>query len=128
TKTVNATDVNLTELVRNVVDTVILGLLGDLTEQNAKIPAAQAKQFAERLVGSTGAGESVSAVVNRLNWSAEQIQNLNNRVVNGGLLGLLGGTVTVVGNLLDTVAAVAADTVCVLRLTPSAIRTCRIDS
>lgn len=128
TKTVNATDLDLAELVRNVADTVILGLLADLTEQNAKIPAGQAKQFAERLVGSQGAGESVSAVVNRLNWSAEQIQNLNNRVINGGLLGLLGGTVTVVGNLLDTVAAVVADTVCVLHLTPNAIRSCRIDS
>ncbi|MBO9356683.1 hypothetical protein GG851_22060 [Bordetella petrii] len=128
TATVNATDLNLTDLSKNVVDTLMVGLLGDLSDQGTKIPSGKAKEFAERLVGSTGAGQSVSAVVNKLNWSSQEIERLNSRVVNGGLLGLVGGTLQVVGNVLDTVAAVAADTVCLLGITQSNIRNCRIDS
>jgi len=124
-KTVNATDVNLTQLVRNVVDAVIAGLLGDLLNQGSRIPADQANDFAKKLVGDSGIGKSVSEVINDLNWSANEIDKLNDRVVNGGLLGVLGGTLHVVGNVLDTVLALTSDTVCLLGLTPDNIRNCR---
>lgn len=124
-KTVNATDLNLTQLVRNVVDAVIAGLLGDLLNQGSRIPANQADDFAKKLVGNSGIGKSVSEVINDLNWSANEIDKLNDRVVNGGLLGVLGGTLHVVGNVLDTVLALTSDTVCLLGLTPDNIRNCR---
>jgi len=128
TKSVNATDVDISELTKNVVAALTLGLLDDLSDQKTRIPSGQADAFAEKLVGDTGAGQSVSAVINKLNWSADEINKLNDRVVKGGLIGVLGGTLQVVGNLLDTVAAAAADTVCLLGITPSNIRNCRIKS
>jgi len=128
TKTVVATDLSLTQLTEDVIDALIGGLLGDLSAQNARIPAGQAKQVAEGLVGNSGAGRSVSEVINNLNWSASEIDKLNNRMLHGGLIGLLGGTVQVVGNVLDTVLALTSDATCVLGLTPNNIRNCRINA
>ncbi|MVW79782.1 pilus assembly protein TadG-related protein [Bordetella sp. 02P26C-1] len=127
TATVAATNIDLTELSKDVADAVVAGVLGDLTGRKEEIPQDKAKDIAKGLVGSEGLGRSISDVINNLNWSTQEMNRLGERVKNGGLVGFLGSTLTVVGNVLDTVLGVTADTVCLLGMTTDNIRNCRIN-
>ncbi|XOT94988.1 hypothetical protein ACMTAU_17570, partial [Alcaligenes pakistanensis] len=93
-------------------DAVLSGILGDLL--NTPWSGASGKrQMAESLVGD-GAGRSVSAVVNEMNWSKERMDQLSRTMSQNGLIGVLGGTLGFVDNLLTTLlGAPLSDVACV---------------
>ena len=112
-KTVNATQLDLTRSVSLLSDAVLSGILGDLL--NTPWSGASGKrQMAESLVGD-GAGRSVSAVVNEMNWSKERMDQLARTMSQNGLIGILGGTLGFVDNLLTTLlGAPLSDLACVI--------------
>lgn len=131
TQTVTATSVNLGALASNLSDAVIGGILGDLYSTGTPLSAADRTALATSLVGGGGssAGKSITQVYNDMQWSSTALNQLSTRLTTGGLTGVLGGTLQLVGNLLTSLlVAPLNDVVCALGLTPSAIRTCRINS
>ncbi len=130
TATVNATTIDLVTLANNLADAVIGGLLGDVLGTGIPLTTAQRDALAADLVGGGGsdAGKSITQVFNDMKWSASAMQQLGTRLTQGGLTGVLGGTLQTVGNLLTSVLiAPLGDTVCLLALTPSGIRQCRVN-
>jgi len=131
TQTVTATSVNLGALASNLSDALIGGILGDLFNTGTPLTAAERTALATDLVGGGGssAGNSITQVVNNLQWSTTALNQLSARLTTGGLTGVLGGTLQLVGNVLSSLLlAPVNDVVCALGLTPSAIRQCRINS
>ncbi|WP_369327047.1 pilus assembly protein TadG-related protein [Alcaligenes nematophilus] len=111
--TVNATQLDLSRSVSLLSDAVLSGILGDLL--NTPWSGASGKrQMAESLVGG-GAGRSVSEVVNEMNWSKERMDQLARTMSQNGLIGVLGGTLGFVDNLLTTLlGAPLSDLACVI--------------
>jgi len=131
TQTVTATSINLGALASNLSDALIGGILGDLFNTGTPLTAAERTALATDLVGGGGssAGNSITQVVNNLQWSTTALNQLSARLTTGGLTGVLGGTLQLVGNVLSSLLlAPVNDVVCALGLTPSAIRQCRINS
>ncbi|MGE7085032.1 pilus assembly protein TadG-related protein [Achromobacter xylosoxidans] len=130
TATVNATSINLGALASNLADAVVGGILGDLIGTGTPLTPAQRTSLATTLVGGGGsnAGKSISQVVNDMQWSSTALNQLGQRMSTGGLTGVLGGTLQLVGNLLNSLLlAPLSDVTCLLGLTPDAIRQCRIN-
>ncbi|MFY3628107.1 pilus assembly protein TadG-related protein [Achromobacter xylosoxidans] len=130
TATVTATSVNLGALASNLADAVVGGILGDLIGTGTPLTPAQRTGLATTLVGGGGnnAGKSISQVVNDMQWSSTALNQLGQRMSTGGLTGLLGGTLQVVGNLLNSLLfAPLGDLSCALTFTPDALRQCRIN-
>ncbi len=130
TATVNATSINLGALASNLADAVVGGILGDLIGTGTPLTPAQRTGLATTLVGGGGnnAGKSISQVVNDMQWSSTALNQLGQRMSTGGLTGLLGGTLQVVGNLLNSLLfAPLGDLSCALTFTPDALRQCRIN-
>ncbi|WP_241047812.1 pilus assembly protein TadG-related protein [Achromobacter xylosoxidans] len=130
TATVTATSVNLGALASNLADAVVGGILGDLIGTGTPLTPAQRTGLATTLVGGGGnnAGKSISQVVNDMQWSSTALNQLGQRMSTGGLTGLLGGTLQLVGNLLNSLLfAPLGDLSCALTFTPDALRQCRIN-
>ncbi|MBN9411493.1 MAG: hypothetical protein J0H69_20300 [Burkholderiales bacterium] len=126
TTTVNATGLDLAQTATNLTNAVAIGLLGDVAGTGVSASAAERLSMAQALVGTTGAGRSITDVGNQLRWSQQSLDNLNAQVVQGGLGGLLGGVLQGVGMTLNTLLLdPVADTVCLLGITQTAIRNCR---
>lgn len=131
TATVNATSVNLGALASNLADAVVGGILGDLIGTGTPLTPEQRASLATTLVGGGGsnAGKSISQVVNDMQWSSTALNQLGQRMATGGLTGVLGGTLQLVGNLLNSLLlAPLSDVTCLLALTPDAIRQCRVNA
>ncbi|MFY0476915.1 pilus assembly protein TadG-related protein [Achromobacter marplatensis] len=131
TQTVNATSVNLGALASNLSDALIGGILGNLFDNGTPLTTAERTALATNLVGGGGnsAGNSISQVVNNLQWSTTALNQLSARLSTGGLTGVLGGTLQLVGNVLNSLlVAPLNDVACALGITPSAVRQCRINS
>jgi len=131
TATVNASAIDLAGLASGLADTLVVGLLGDITQTGAPMTGAQRDALARNLVGGGGSnpGRSVSAIVNDIQWSQGQLDAIGQRIVAGGLAGVLGGTLQVVGNVLNTVLlAPLTDLGCSLLVAPGAIRECRVSA
>lgn len=131
TATVNATSVNLGALASNLADAVVGGILGDLIGTGTPLTPAQRTSLATTLVGGGGsnAGKSISQVVNDMQWSSTALNQLGQRMSTGGLTGVLGGTLQLVGNLLNSLLlAPLSDVTCLLAITPDAIRQCRVNA
>jgi hypothetical protein len=123
---VNATGLDLAQTAINLANAVAIGLLGDVAGTGVSASAAERLSMAQALVGTTGAGRSITDVGNQLRWSQQSLDNLNAQVVQGGLGGLLGGVLQGVGMTLNTLLLdPVADTLCLLGLTQTAIRNCR---
>ncbi len=107
-QTFTAQGINLSKLVKDIVDTVLVGVLGDLLGKDATLsstPKEERKKIANYLVGDDGAGESISKVVADSTWSNERMEALRNRFISNGLIGALSGTLSVVDGVLKTVVA-----------------------
>lgn len=131
TQTVNATSINLGALASNLSDALVGGILGDLLNSGTPLTSDERTALATDLVGGGGgsAGNSISQVVNNLQWSTTALNQLSTRLSTGGLTGVLGGTLQLVGNVLNSLlVAPLNDVVCALGVTPSAVRQCRINS
>ncbi len=131
TATVNAGSVDLSKLAANLSDALIGGILGDLFNTGTPLTDTQRKDLATRLVGGdkNNAGKTVSKVVNDMQWSKTAMDQLGARLTTGGLTGVLGGTLQLVGGILNSLLlAPLSDVTCALALTPDAIRQCRVDA
>ncbi|MBV7502276.1 TadG family pilus assembly protein [Achromobacter sp. ACM05] len=131
TATVNATNVNLSKLAANLTDALIGGILGDLFNTGTPLTEAQRKDLATQLVGGdkNNAGKTISKVVNDMQWSKTAMDQLSARLTTGGLTGVLGGTLQLVGGILNSLLlAPISDVTCALALTPDAIRQCRVNA
>lgn len=131
TATVNATSVDLGALAGNLADAVVGGILGDLIGTGTPLTAAQRTSLATTLVGGGGSnpGKSISQVVNDMQWSSTALNQLGQRMATGGLTGVLGGTLQLVGNLLNSLLlAPLGDVTCLLAITPDGIRQCRVNA
>ncbi|AVJ28931.1 hypothetical protein CLM73_18425 [Achromobacter spanius] len=131
TATVNATSVNLSKLASNLTDALIGGILGDLFNSGTPLTEAQRKDLATQLVGGdkNNAGKTISKVVNDMQWSKTAMDQLGARLTTGGLTGVLGGTLQLVGGILNSLLlAPLSDVTCALALTPDAIRQCRVNA
>lgn len=129
--TVNATSVNLAALASNLADAVVGGILGDLIGTGTPLTPEQRTSLATTLVGGGGsnAGKSISQVVNDMQWSSTALNQLGQRMATGGLTGVLGGTLQLVGNILNSLLlAPLSDLTCALAITPDAIRQCRVNA
>ena len=107
-QTFPAQGIDLSKLVKDIVDTVLVGVLGDLLGKDANLsstPKEERKKIANYLVGDDGAGESISKVVADNTWSNERMEALRNRFISNGLIGALSGTLSVVDGVLKTVVA-----------------------
>lgn len=113
---VRALDLDLGESVRLLSDAVFDGLLGDILNAvpAVKLTAEEKKKMASSLVGD-GGGRSISAVAAEMNWSKERMKQIGETMGHNGLVGVLGGTLSLVDNLLVTVlAAPLGDFLCLL--------------
>ncbi|MEB6661210.1 hypothetical protein MXL91_07135 [Achromobacter ruhlandii] len=131
TATVNATSINLGALASNLADAVVGGILGDLIGTGTPLTPEQRASLATTLVGGGGSnpGKSISQVVNDMQWSSTALNQLGQRMSTGGLTGVLGGTLQLVGNLLNSLLlAPLSDVTCLLAITPDAIRQCRVNA
>lgn len=131
TATVNATSINLGALASNLADAVVGGILGDLVGTGTPLSPEQRASLATKLVGGGGnnAGKSISQVVNDMQWSSTALNQLGQRMSTGGLTGVLGGTLQLVGNILNSLLlAPLGDLTCALAITPDAIRQCRVNA
>ncbi|MFY4412679.1 pilus assembly protein TadG-related protein [Achromobacter dolens] len=131
TATVNATSVNLGALASNLADAVVGGILGDLVGTGTPLTPEQRLSLATTLVGGGGSnpGKSISQVVNDMQWSSTALNQLGQRMTSGGLTGVLGGTLQLVGNLLNSLLlAPLSDVTCLLAITPDGIRQCRVNA
>ncbi|WP_063585175.1 pilus assembly protein TadG-related protein [Achromobacter ruhlandii] len=131
TATVNATSINLGALASNLADAVVGGILGDLIGTGTPLTPEQRASLATALVGGGGSnpGKSISQVVNDMQWSSTALNQLGQRMSTGGLTGVLGGTLQLVGNLLNSLLlAPLSDVTCLLAITPDAIRQCRVNA
>jgi len=131
TATVNATSVNLSSLASNLTDALIGGILGDLFNTGTPLTETQRKDLATQLVGGdkNNAGKTISKVVNDMQWSKTAMDQLGARLTTGGLTGVLGGTLQLVGGILNSLLlAPLSDVTCSLKLVPDAIRQCRVDA
>lgn len=127
--TVNATSINLGALASNLADALIGGILGDLIGTGTPLTPEQRTALATDLVGGGGnnPGKSISQVVNDMQWSTTALNQLSQRMSTGGLTGLLGGTLQLVGNILNgLLLAPLSDLTCSLMLVPDSIRQCRV--
>lgn len=126
--TVNAASLDLAGLASSVLSTLLNDILGDVI-------ATDRQGLAATLVGGGGAnaGKTIAQVFSGLK---NDTNSLNSRLASGGLIGLLGGTLQLVGNLLggvvDALATTTADIACNLAgglLFPDQgkIRECRIN-
>ncbi|GAB1578498.1 pilus assembly protein TadG-related protein [Bordetella petrii] len=127
-KTVQATDLNLAALTADVADAVIGGILGDLLTNGAVLTAAQRKELAAQLVGPSQHGRSITEVVNELQWSGAAMDRLGQRMRQGGLTGVLGGTLQVVGNVLGSLLSPVLDIACGVGGLFGSIKECRINT
>lgn len=131
TATVNATSVDLSKLAANLSDALIGGILGDLFNTGTPLTDTQRKDLATQLVGGdkNNAGKTISKVVNDMQWSKTAMDQLGARLTTGGLTGVLGGTLQLVGGILNSLLlAPLSDVTCALALTPDAIRQCRVNA
>lgn len=131
TATVNATSINLGALASNLADAVVGGILGDLVGTGTPLTPDQRAALATKLVGGGGnnAGKSISQVVNDMQWSSTALNQLGQRMSTGGLTGVLGGTLQLVGNILNSLLlAPLSDLTCALAITPDAVRQCRVNA
>lgn len=131
TATVNATSINMGALASNLADAVVGGILGDLIGTGTPLTPEQRASLATTLVGGGGSnpGKSISQVVNDMQWSSTALNQLGQRMSTGGLTGVLGGTLQLVGNLLNSLLlAPLSDVTCLLAITPDAIRQCRVNA
>ncbi|WP_249292231.1 pilus assembly protein TadG-related protein [Achromobacter ruhlandii] len=131
TATVNATSINLGALASNLADAVVGGILGDLIGTGTPLTPEQRASLATTLVGGGGSnpGKSISQVVNDMQWSSTALNQLGQRMSTGGLTGVLGGTLQLVGNILNSLLlAPLSDVTCLLAITPDAIRQCRVNA
>jgi len=68
-------------------------------------------------------------VVNDMQWSKTAMDQLGARLTTGGLTGVLGGTLQLVGGILNSLLlAPLSDVTCSLALVPDAIRQCRVNA
>lgn len=131
TATVNATSVDLSKLAADLSDALIGGILGDLFNTGTPLTDTQRKDLAAQLVGGdkNNAGKTISKVVNDMQWSKTAMDRLGARLTTGGLTGVLGGTLQLVGGILNSLLlAPLSDVTCALSLTPDAIRQCRVNA
>lgn len=131
TATVNASSVDLSKLAANLSDALIGGILGDLFNTGTPLTDTQRKDLATQLVGgdNNNAGKTISKVVNDMQWSKTAMDQLGARLTTGGLTGVLGGTLQLVGGILNSLLlAPLSDVTCALALTPDAIRQCRVNA
>ncbi len=131
TATVNASSVDLSKLAANLSDALIGGILGDLFNTGTPLTDTQRKDLATQLVGGdkNNAGKTISKVVNDMQWSKTAMDQLGARLTTGGLTGVLGGTLQLVGGILNSLLlAPLSDVTCALALTPDAIRQCRVNA
>ncbi len=131
TATVNATNLDLSNLFANLADAIVGGILGDLYDSRTPLTDEQRSELATTLVGGdkNNAGKTVSKVVNDMQWSKGEMDRLSARLSTGGLTGVLGGTLQLVGNILNSlVLAPVSDVTCALLLVPDAIRQCRVNA
>lgn len=131
TATVNATNVDLSKLASNLTDALIGGILGDLFNNGTPLTEKQRTDLATQLVGGdkNNAGKTISKVVNDMQWSKTAMDQLGTRLTTGGLTGVLGGTLQLVGGILNSLLlAPLSDVTCALALVPDAIRQCRVNA
>lgn len=131
TVTVNASSVDLSKLAANLSDALIGGILGDLFNTGTPLTDTQRKDLATQLVGGdkNNAGKTISKVVNDMQWSRTAMDQLGARLTTGGLTGVLGGTLQLVGGIVNALLlAPLSDVACALRVTPDGIRQCRVDA
>lgn len=131
TATVNASSVDLSKLAANLSDALIGGILGDLFNTGTPLTDTQRKDLATQLVGGdkNNAGKTISKVVNDMQWSKTAMDQLGARLTTGGLTGVLGGTLQLVGGIVNSLLlAPLSDVACALRVTPDGIRQCRVDA
>ncbi|MBP6020570.1 MAG: hypothetical protein KA735_13865 [Burkholderiaceae bacterium] len=133
TKTIGPSSLDLSATTQAVVDAVVGGLLGDVidttlgkTQSNSVTPDEQ-RDLVKQMVAR---GDSISKVVNGMQWSKNHLNALSKRLANNGLLGVLGGTLQGVGQVLNTILlAPLADTICVAtNWTQEQLHECRIDA
>lgn len=117
TKVFRPRNLPVAESAKLLADTVVAGVLGKITSNGNSLgtmTSAQKGQMAASLVGP-GRGRSVSQVVNEMQWSQQRMQALGQTMTNNGLIGVLGGTLTLVDQLLTTLlAAPLSDVACAL--------------
>lgn len=85
--------------------------------------------MAENLIGDPAPGRSISETVGKMEWSADELQQLGNQMSSNGLMGILGGTLNSVGKTLSTVLlAPLSDVVCSLSILGGvkALQNCRV--
>lgn len=127
--TINASQVDLAQLASNLSDALIGGILGDLFSTGTPLTDKERADLAARLVGgdASHAGKTVSKVVNDMQWSKDAMERLGTRLSTGGLTGVLGGTLQLVGGILNTLlAAPLSDVACFMAGGPDDIRQCRV--
>lgn len=117
TKVVALGSLPLDQAAKVLADTVVAGVLGGVLSSPGGmggLNAQQKGQMAASLVGP-GWGRSVSQVVAQMQWSQDRLRALGQTMAQNGLIGVLGGTLTFVDQLLTTLlAAPLSDTVCLL--------------
>lgn len=127
--TVNATQLDLSRSVRLLSDAVLSGILGDLLDPiTAGKGTLDKSQMAESLVGDDW-GRDISTVVNEMKWSKRRMDQLKGQMTQNGLVGLLGGTIGIVDNLLTSLLiAPVGDLLCGISILggKDAVRECRI--
>ncbi|MCD0505385.1 pilus assembly protein TadG-related protein [Bordetella petrii] len=127
-KTVVATDLDLAATAADVTDAVVGGILGDLLGSGTSLNAQQRKELAAQLVGPSANGRSITQVVNELQWSRQAMDTLGQRMSQGGLTGVLGGTLQVVGNVLGSLLSPVLDIGCGVGGLFGNLKQCRIDT
>lgn len=132
TQTVQATDIDLAQMTQNVADAVVGGILGDLLGASGASPVsmtdAQRKALAAQLVGPSTYGRSITEVVNELQWSGGAMNDLAYRMSQGGLTGVLGGTLQIVGNVLGSLLSPVLDIGCGIGGLFVGLKECRINA
>ncbi|NYT38791.1 TadG family pilus assembly protein [Allopusillimonas soli] len=133
TTSVDGTNVDLSGTINNIIaDAVLDGILGDMlgysTDAGITQPDNPSRQaIAEQLVGTSGAGKSLSDVNASLVWSQERMEEINNRMTNNGLVGVLGGTLGILNNALSSIFSAVGDVLCLPAVLGgnNALRSCR---
>lgn len=134
TATVQNGALDLFETANAAADAILGGLLGDLLGPNPGYSTndeTRTKLAEELVLRDNGGSRPISTVVNELQWSREALDTLGTRMASNGLTGVIGGTLQVVGNTLNTLlGAPLADLGCTLAGLGGqrALNRCRVDA
>lgn len=115
------------DVVGGLVDSVLSGIVGGYNNgRPADWNNYNPKKLAEDLVGTSGAGKSITEVNYGLKWSAEEMKRLEGQMTSG-LGGFLSGLLGGVANTLNLILLdPLKDVTCGLLLVNDSIRKCRV--